>query len=330
MSASQPGLGRFASRMVRTIGDRIAPRAQGAGRLCVLTYHRILNGPDYLQDEEPDSAGFRWQMQVLAEHFNVLPLHQAVAMLSAERMPPRAVAVTFDDGYRAVHDLALPILREFSLPATVFVTSGYLDGGCMWNDVIIEAVRLIPATSLDLRAINLGTISLAGEAARKQAARMLVAHAKYLPPAERLHLTEMLRQQVRAPMPPLMLDRAMVASLHQAGIEVGGHTVTHPILSRIDDAAAAAEISDNKRELEAIVGQPLRVFAYPNGKHQRDFDQRHIGMVEHAGYQAAVTTAPWAATGADNRYTIPRSRPWDRTPIRFAARLLRWLAGQRD
>ncbi len=327
---TSPALGRFTSSMVQGIGNRLAPRGKGDGRLCVLTYHRILPAPDYLLDEEPDRDSFRWQMQVLAECFNVLPLHDALGMLATERMPPRSVAITFDDGYRSVHELALPILREFNLPATVFVTSGCLDAGCMWNDVIIEAIRAMPGPSLDLSAQNLGVFPLDGEAARRHSSRKLIEHSKYLAPQARLELTTLLRELARKTMPALMLDRAMVGALHSAGIEVGGHTVTHPILTRIDDAAAAREIADNKRDLEAIVGTGLRLFAYPNGKHQRDFDERHVQMVRQAGYSAAVTTAPWAATARDDRFTIPRSRPWDRTPLRFAARLLHWLSGQRD
>lgn len=328
-AVNRPGMGNLTSRLVRGIGDRLAPRGKGAGRLCVLTYHRILATPDPLLDEEPDSATFRWQMKVLAECFNVLPLHDAVHMLATERMPPRAVAITFDDGYRSVHDLALPVLREFALPATVFVTSGCLDAGCMWNDIILEAIRAIPGPLLDLSAVELGMHSLDGEAARKQTLRTLIERSKYLPPARRLELTGLLGRLAQQEMPALMLDREMVVALRRAGIEVGGHTVTHPILTRIADDMAFGEIVNNKRDLEDLVGAPLRLFAYPNGKLNDDFDARHIHMVREAGYSAAVTTAPWAATGRDDRFAIPRSRPWDRTPAGFAARLLHWLSGRR-
>jgi peptidoglycan/xylan/chitin deacetylase (PgdA/CDA1 family) len=324
-----PGLGNLTSRLVRGIGNTLAPRGKGAGRLCILTYHRVLATPDPLLDEEPDSAAFRWQMQVLAECFNVLPLHDAVHMLASERMPPRAVAITFDDGYRSVHDLALPILCEYALPATVFVTSGCLDAGCMWNDIILEAIRAIPGPSLDLRAIGLGTYSLDGETARKQTMHTLIEHSKYLPPARRLELTGLLQRLAGQKLPSLMLDREMVVTLRRAGIEVGGHTVTHPILTRLADDSAMSEIVDNKRDLEAVLGAPLRLFAYPNGKLNDDFDARHMHMVKQAGYSAAVTTAPWAATGRDDPFAIPRSRPWDKTPAGFAARLLYWLSGRR-
>src|SRR6478735_10045288 len=104
------------SRLIRVVGDAIAPGKPGEGRLCIINYHRILEQPDPLLSSEPDIATFRWQMQLLAKCFNVMPLHDAVKAMQTQRMPPRAVAITFDDGYRSIHDLALPILREFSLP----------------------------------------------------------------------------------------------------------------------------------------------------------------------------------------------------------------------
>lgn len=323
----EQNLGDFSSKLIRGIGNSLAPRGKGAGRLCVVTYHRILAAPDPLLDEEPDSAIFRWQMEVLAECFNVLPLHDALQMLATESMPPRAVAISFDDGYRSVHDLALPVLREFNLPATVFVTSGCLDTGCMWNDVILEAIRAISGPWLDLRAFDLGFHSLDGNIARKNTLRWLIEHFKYAPPAQRLQFTDFLRRIAPKKMPALMLDRKMLSSLREASIEIGGHTVSHPILTCVENDVAFAEIANNKRDMEELLGTPLRLFAYPNGKLNIDFDGRHIQMVKEAGYSAAVTTAPGAATALNNRFAIPRSRPWDNTPKRFAARLLHWLAG---
>ncbi|WP_227496638.1 polysaccharide deacetylase family protein [Massilia litorea] len=83
--------------------------------LVVVNYHRVLARPDPLLDTEPDVATFHWQMALLAECFNVMPLYEALRALDEGRLPPRTVCITFDDGYRSVHDLALPILRKFRL-----------------------------------------------------------------------------------------------------------------------------------------------------------------------------------------------------------------------
>jgi len=322
-------LPRFTASMVRTAGDLIAPRGKGAGRLCILSYHRILANPDPLIDGDPDVETFRWQMRLLAECFNVMPLHDAVQAMASERMPPRAVAITFDDGYSSFHDLALPVLMEYGLPATVFVTTGHMQAkGSMWNDMILEAVRRMPPTSLDLREIGLGELPLRTAEQRRRTAQVLTDRCKYMALPERDAFTALLQRHAGVALQQdLMLDDDMLRTLVKHRIEIGGHTVSHPILAKIDDDAARAEIVDNKRVLEAIIGQPLRLFAYPNGKRRADYTAAHVQMLEEAGYSAAFTTETGAATRAHPRFELPRARPWDATPGMFAARLLRWLAG---
>lgn len=315
--------------MIRRIGDSIAPSAKGEGRLCIVNYHRVLAAPDPLLESEPTVDTFRWQMDLLEECFNVLPLDEAIACLTHERMPPRAVAITFDDGYRSVHELAMPILRERKLPATVFVTSGHMDDdSSMWNDVILEAVRRLPCGILDLSDIGLKSYVMDDAEQRKLSAGRLTEDCKYLPPPGRQAMLDRLQNLVNADLRQhLMLTPDMVRDLARNNIEIGGHTVTHPILSRLEDEAAFREIDDNKRSLEKLTGRPIRLFAYPNGKQGADFDERHVEMVRAAGYQAAFTTAPGAATRHHHPFKFPRSRPWDRQPLMFAARLLRWLHG---
>jgi peptidoglycan/xylan/chitin deacetylase (PgdA/CDA1 family) len=322
-------LPRFTASMVRTAGDLIAPRGKGAGRLCILNYHRILALPDPLIDSDPDVETFRWQMRLLAECFNVMPLHDAVQAMASERMPPRAVAITFDDGYSSFHDLALPVLMEYELPATVFVTTGHMhQKGSMWNDMILEAVRRMPPTVLDLRELGLGELPLRTAEQRRRTAQVLTERCKYMPLSERDMFTAALQRHAGVALQQdLMLDADMLRTLNQNRVEIGGHTVSHPILSKIDDEAARREIVDNKRQLEAIIGQPLRLFAYPNGKRRADYTAAHVQMLEDAGYNAAFNTETGAATRAHPRFELPRARPWDATPAMFAARLLRWLAG---
>lgn len=312
--------------LLRLAGD-VTARRNGEPRLCVLNYHRILTHPDPLLDGEPDVAAFRWQMRMLSECFKVLPLRDALAALEAGRLPPRAVCITFDDGYRSVHDLALPVLKEFGLHATVFVTSGHVGRGNMWNDRIIEAVQALPSGELDLTDAGLGRFALHTLEDRRRSAELLTEASKYLPPDSRGALVERLAALAGAELPgELMLTPEMVINLDRAGMEIGAHTVTHPILTSLDDNAARAEIRNSKEQLEALVGKPVRLFAYPNGKVGMDFDARHVAMVREAGFDAAFTTAVGAITRSGDRYQLPRSRPWDRGPLMFGLRLLSWLA----
>jgi peptidoglycan/xylan/chitin deacetylase (PgdA/CDA1 family) len=312
--------------VLRAVGNAIALAGRG-NRLCVVNYHRILEVPDPLLESEPDLATFRWQMALLARCFNVLPLPQALAALDAGRLPPRAVCITFDDGYRSVHDLALPVLREFGLPATVFVTSGFLGEGNMWNDRIIEAVQSLEGETLDLSDHGLGSYALGSLEARKHTLGRITERSKYLPPQARQALVERLEAMAgEHSASGLMLAPEMILNLQASGIEIGAHTVTHPILTSLDDDTARLEITAGKADLEEITGRPVRLFAYPNGKPGMDFDARHVAMVRDAGFDAAFTTLPGPITRGHDRFELARSRPWDKTPLMFGLRLLRWLA----
>lgn len=316
----------FTRWLVRLAGHLVS-WGPGRNRFLVVNYHRVLSAPDALLGSEPDLPTFRWQMELLSSCFNVLPLEDAVRASAAGRLPPRAVCITFDDGYRSLHNLALPVLREFDLPATVFIASGHIDKGNMWNDRIIEAVQAMPHGMLDLEDLGLGSYSLHNVAQRHAAIGMLTERCKYLPPAARHAAIERLSALAhRDHASELMLTREMVLDLDRNGVTIGAHTVSHPILTSLDDDSARAEIADSKAELEAILGKPVRLFAYPNGKRSKDYDDRHVAMVHEAGFDAGFTTEVGAVTRTQDRFQMPRSRPWDAHPLGFGLRLQQWLA----
>ncbi|MDD5330473.1 MAG: polysaccharide deacetylase family protein [Sulfuricella sp.] len=315
-------LGSLASLALRGVGSLIA-RTGGRGRLSILVYHRVLARADAMFAGEVDAAVFGWQMALLAEHFQVLPLPEAVRRLRDGTLPPRAACVTFDDGYADNHDVALPILQKWQLPATFFVATAYLDGGWMWNDAVIEAVRQAPGQHLDLAPLGLPACSIATPRLRRKAAMTVIARLKYLPPDRRqTDVWRMLRlASAKLPASPMM-SSSQVRALHSAGMEIGGHTVSHPILAGLDSAAAYAEIADGKAQLEQISGGAVQLFAYPNGKPGKDYRHEHVEMVKRSGFAAAVSTA-WGAAGAGgDSFQLPRFTPWDGTPLRFGLRLL--------
>jgi peptidoglycan/xylan/chitin deacetylase (PgdA/CDA1 family) len=291
-------------------------------RLSVLIFHRVHAAPDPLFPGEPDATRFAALLDRLKRWCNVLPLPEAVRLLGAGRLPARSLCITFDDGYADNRTVALPALRAAGLTATFFVASGYLDGGRMWNDTVIESVRRARGATLDLSDLGLGIHRVETLEARRAAIEALLQALKYRPRGEREALVAQIPDRARV-VPPddLMLTRQQVRELRDAGMTIGGHTVTHPILAGEPDDRARAEIADGKRALEAVLGERVALFAYPNGKPVDDYAARHVSMVREAGFDAAVTTAWGAACRATKPFEIPRFTPWDRSGWRFGIRL---------
>lgn len=109
--------------------------------LSILVYHRVLAQADPLLPALPDTRLFDRHMALLGRCFRVLPVGEAVARLRQGTLPARAACITFDDGYADNAEWALPILQRHGLRAAFFIASDYLDGGRMWNDDVIAAVR---------------------------------------------------------------------------------------------------------------------------------------------------------------------------------------------
>ena len=197
----------------------------------------------------------------------------------------------------------------------------------MWNDTIIETVRACQAPVLDVSALGLGRHALSTVPARQAAIAALIGQIKYRPVAERITLTENIARIANVQLPQnLMMTSTEVKAMRQAGMQIGAHTVSHPILAKLTDEQARQEIGDSKRFLEQLLGEPVAVFAYPNGKPGEDYLPQSVEVVRSLGFDAAVSTQWGASRMGDDPLQIKRFTPWDRTRLRFGLRLLRTLA----
>src|SRR5690606_1407828 len=123
----------------------------------------------------------------------------------------------------------------------------------------------------------------------------------------------------------LMMTPDQVVGLYRAGMRVGGHTRSHPMLLSLEAPAAEQEIAGGLDDLSSIVGERPQIFAYPNGKLHSDFDNRHVEMVQRAGCRYAFTTHAGAASASCSRFLMPRSTPWARNRLRFRLQALKTL-----
>lgn len=292
--------------------------------LSILIYHRVLARPDPLFPGEVDARLFQRQLRLLRRCCTPLPLPEALRRLRDGSLPPRAACITFDDGYADNAQQALPLLLRHGMHATFFIATGYLDGGRMWNDSVIDGVRQARGPVLDLREHGLGCLAIGSLAQRRAAIDALLGRLKYLPFAQRQHLAEQIRRRAgAADGAPPMLSSQQLRQLQQAGMAIGAHTHSHPILATLSERAARNDIADGKRRLEDLLQAPVSLFAYPNGKAGHDYGPRHVDIVRSLGFSAAVAT-DWGVArpgpGLDP-YQLPRFTPWDRGRLAFLWRL---------
>lgn len=300
--------------------------AGAQARLSVLIFHRVLARHDPLFPFEMTAARFDALCGWLKQWFNLLPLDLAVQRLQAGTLPARAACITFDDGYADNHQVALPILQRYDLPATFFIATGFLDGGRMWNDTVIEAIRTTPLTQLPLDGLlgpAFAALPVASLAQKHASIQSLITQIKYQPLVLRAALAEKIAQQAQVQLSAaLMMSSAQVLGLRRAGMQIGAHTVTHPILAGLDRTAARHELSESKYALEHLLGERVGLFAYPNGKPVQDYNAESVALVRDVGFDAAVSTHHAAAGGGTDVFQIPRYTPWERSRLRLGARLL--------
>ncbi len=311
--------------IIKALANVLSPGGQGS-RLSILIFHRVLAHRDPVMDWDPCAVDFDRIIGWLKEYFNVLPLDQAISRLAEHSLPPRAAAITFDDGYADNCAVAMPILQRHGLTATFFVATGYLDGGRMWNDTLIEAVRHCSKERLDLSEKGLGVHGLSSADAVRQAILSLLKKVKYRDPQERIKTVDYVAAVSGARLPPdLMMTSEQVKIMRRAGMSIGAHTVTHPILSRLAPEEVRSEVAESKWFLESLLQERIALFAYPNGQPDVDYRASDAEIVRNLGFDAAVTTAIGVADGQSDLMQLPRFTPWDRTRFRFGARLVKNL-----
>ena len=308
-------------QVVRAAMSALAPGGE-RGRLSILIFHRVPAVVDPLFPEVPEAGFFERQLYWLRDWFNALPLREGVERLRSRSLPPRALAITFDDGYGDNESVALPILKRLGLPATFFVSTGFLDGGRMWNDKVIESIRACEKPQIDLTHCQLGIHDLQTIPRRRAAIDTILKTIKHLPSAQRSDRVAAISEAAGTdPVDALMMTSEQVRRLHRAGMEIGAHTVNHPILAVLNRDEARREIAESKEHLEGLLGDRVRLFAYPNGVPMSDYVADQVQLVRQCGFSAAVSTAWGVASAGSDFFQLPRFTPWDRSAWRYGLRM---------
>lgn len=297
-----------------------------SGKLTTLLFHKVPQQRHPLTPLEPAIADFSSVLEATMRRFRILPLDEAVIAMRAGNLPANAACITFDDGYPEWRTGVLPVLERLGVHATFFITTGQYSGLPMWNERILHAVSSAPEGAEPLCWDGLPAVGFGAPNERLQSIQTLDAFLKYREPAEKERLLAELERHAG-------VERQQVATmsvddlrhLHAKGFGVGGHSVTHPILSRCTPQQAYEEIAGARETLESFIRGKVSGFAYPNGTPGKDFGPEHIEMVRRAGYQFAVTTQRGFASADTPQMQIPRFTPWGPTANRMNLQFLRNL-----
>jgi peptidoglycan/xylan/chitin deacetylase (PgdA/CDA1 family) len=267
-------------------------------RLLVLGWHNASATYGFPAPEGAAERGLARQMKALARVANVLPLEQALARLSAgERLPARALAITFDDGYRDNLDVAVPVLERLGLPATFFLVPGLLSGEVdAWWETIGWALSSSTRTSLQWEDLS---VSLAGKDARGAAYSEIVKRLKLRNQAAREQsMSELLALLGSSgECPGLFMDWDGARELVRRGFSVQSHTCSHVVLAQEDAEVQRRELSGARATLESRLGIEVSTIAYPHGGRQH-YTAETVRIAADAGYRWGVTTREAFTTSA--------------------------------
>ncbi len=224
--------------------------------------------------------------------------------------PP--VVVTVDDGYADFYTVAFPLLRRHGIGATVFVTTGFIAGRCwFWWDRLSYLLRAAPRGE---RRFTVAGVTAHGDPAAVEARRALwrvfANHLSTLPDDDKetalADLAEALQVALPAQAPPEYAGMTwdQIRELADHGMTLGAHTLSHPVLSRVDNDRAWQEISRSRDELAEQIGRDVVWFCYPQGL-PTDFRPETVELVRQAGFRGCFTAFPDPFHDG-HPYTLPR------------------------
>jgi peptidoglycan/xylan/chitin deacetylase (PgdA/CDA1 family) len=241
---------------------------------------------------------FRDEIRCIKNSFDVIPLSEAVRRLSSDESFGPTAVITFDDGFQNNYSSAFPVLREAGLPATLFLTTQFLNTDeTFWYGLWIHAIRMTQCKSM---IWNGQTFDLQSPQARRRTSDTIQNELKKLPQTLLLReltilvkkLTGKTRVTIRKRSPVRMLDAESINEMVDSGlVEFGAHTHSHAILSKMSNAQQREEIVKSIEDVQKFTGRRCRLFAYPNGRHS-DYDGASIRILRENGIIAAVTAEP--------------------------------------
>lgn len=302
--------------LIRTGALRLASRFNRPG-VAIIMYHSVMDDPSSAQltlgGIIHSTEVFRGQMEVIARHFRAVSLDDVRLFLKGEKaLPPRAVVVTFDDGYADNYQAANDILIPLGIPAVFYVTVDCVDRQRLpWPSLLRYA--FLTSKKAIWSEVDVTVWPLSSTAKRIQAFDRASEYCSKLSGGPQDQFVASLQQQLGTE-PPQLSRRLMmtwdeVRGLARNGHTLGSHTMTHPNIAYIAESDLQTELLGAKRRLEQELAAPIVHFSYPCPALEPHWADRTVSATREVGYQTAVTTDGGLVRRNDNPLSLRRIRP---------------------
>jgi peptidoglycan/xylan/chitin deacetylase (PgdA/CDA1 family) len=271
-------------------------------------YHRFSEGGDAFSTS---ARAFRQQLEYMRAHYTLTTVSQLAAYLrEGEEAPSSLAAITIDDGFSDAYEIAFPLLKRHGVPATVFVVTDFVDQrSWIWTDKTRFLTFHSRVERLEVSvAGHAFELNLNGPSSRLEAAARINERLKLLDDNVKDEAIASIAGALKITIPELPpqqygpLTWKQAREMHNDGVEIASHTLTHPILTNIPDERLRTELQLSRRRVAEMIGHDSGAFCYPNG----NYDGRVIREVERAGYLCAVSTEPGLNSKETNPFSLKR------------------------
>jgi peptidoglycan/xylan/chitin deacetylase (PgdA/CDA1 family) len=277
----------------------------------VFMFHRF---SESLDPRKTNVALFRRQMEQIKNNYTPVSFSMAArAILEGRRVKRPYVCITVDDGHVDFFQLAWPVLQSLNIPATVFVTTSFMDGAWLWADALEHVIFSAKEGrfEVELPSGGYGFQLTTDDAQRRAVWRRIASELKWNNQARDRVIADLARalkfQLPQSPTPDYAsMGWGAARKLAENGIEIGGHTISHSYLPGLDDSALDRELRQGREQIEAQISKPVLALAYPNGS-AKDVDERVVNAAKNSGYAcAAVAYKPTHGVAASDVFRIGR------------------------
>jgi peptidoglycan/xylan/chitin deacetylase (PgdA/CDA1 family) len=293
-------------------------------------YHRVLDVQSDPYWITVSLSYFEEQMRVLKKCGFLIQMHELGMNLRHFSLRKEEIVITFDDGYSNNFYHAKPILERYEIPATFFIATGSINSKQeYWSDelerIILVSKKLPEVFEMAIAGTQY-SCRLGIELSREQLHKALWTILRPLPLREIRDTLQQIALWAGVPSTPRagylpMASEELLSLANSSLFEIGAHTVTHPMLSKLSLKEQEEEISKGKQELQNLLNRNIESFSYPFG----DFSSDTVKLVKRLEFKQACTVVQRPVSRCTNRFLLPRFNVCNWNGEQFEGQLRKWL-----